>query len=698
MKWNQAIRNKLMLPALLGLYICLMVLVSPVTPWQGMKFFLFQTGGMMLPGNTLLHLCKIRTRNAIEESAWSYGLGYIVNLLEYILLGVLHILHWMLPLQILMGFLCMSYLLRRNRRSKQEAESAWKQWTLITVFLTLVVGLRFVTYYGCNLLPTPSQAVTFPTQDLLYYIGNAISATKGFPVAELRFAGEIFKYHYFGSLQLAVAILVTGIDAMTLEFCLAWIQGAVLVVLLFWTLLQRVGIGFRKRLLGMVLLLFTTGWELLVYVAFQHKMYKSPFGWDYGMAFAILTLTFVFMQYQTLQSKPEIHLRDRKQWQGLLLCSLLAFFACAGCKFPIALVLLVVLGAICAIWLFTPKVRSFAFLYGIPLLAVFVLVFFCFVSEGMNTVTTNGSGLKLDLTGHLYECGLGKLYFDWTSQGMPGFLGKIIIIALFFLGCNLVTYYLFALFSLRSLCRGIRNVISFEGCLAAGTCAGLLLTLFTKQSGNSQMYFAMSAFPLAIVSCLMMWEKTGTPGTGKQKNGKTMVNGSGFLFYGCLFLLLLLSLGCCARILQPTVREGAMKLAGRSDFSQESNSLTWEELEGYRWVRDHTEEDAVCLTNVIMEDEQYQSFLVGVCTQRQIYIEGWRYVVGVMEEATVLERRDAVRAFLKGEEVQRDKILADGVDYMVWTKRYGSVTKEAEALLGQVVYENGAVCVYQLEK
>lgn len=402
--------NSLILPALLGVYIWIMVLTSTVTAWQGLRFYLFQIFGMLIPGAALLKRLHVVERESMAFSVFGYGFGFIIVILEYFLLALFRGIWLLLPLQTVLGIISTLYLLLPRFTGgvpvgrEVSHRTAEKEWLPLAVLLTAVLAIRYITYYGFNLLPTPGQDVTFRTQDLLFYIGNAVSAERGFPVAEFRFAGETFYYHYLGSIQLTVASLSTGIDAMTLEFCLNWMTPSILVVTFFWCFLRQLEVPVKRTVLGMFLLLFTTGKELVVYVAFQHKMYQSPFGWDVGMTFGILFLALLHMQHQ----QKTLH-------RGIWLGTLLAFWVCEGAKAPIAVILLAVAGGVCLVWLLTHKRRSWAFVYGLPLLVVFVTTYLGFVSHGFSTVTTNTTGLKVDFTGHIYECGLGKLYFDWTG-------------------------------------------------------------------------------------------------------------------------------------------------------------------------------------------------------------------------------------------------------------------------------------------
>ncbi len=668
----------LILPVLLGVYVVIMVLVSPVTLVQGSVFCGYQLWSVLLPGTAIYQLLKVPEAGTMERSLCGYSLGYACGILEYLICWGFDLVHLLVPIQIIIGILSIVFLLKCSGRNEDiisnKAEIKHK-WLIFTIFLSLVMVIRFIIYYGLNLLPKESMNVTFPTQDILFYIGNAVSAQKGFPLEEFRFAGEAFKYHYFGSLQLGLTSFVTGIPVLMLEICLQWIPSTIMLVGAFWCLMQRMKISKKLCAVGMFILLFTTGKELIVYVAYQHIIYKTPFGFDVGLTFGIIAVILFYIQH-----------KHKKLHLGLLWGSLLAFLACEGSKAPIAVIILFLAGCICGLWLFSAERRKWAFIYGIPYVLLFVAVFFGFISEGLDTITTNTTGLSFSLTGHLYECGLGNIYFDWVEKGMSQILGKILVICMYFFGCNLVTYFLMTVQTGRLLKHGRYKAFSFECCMFAAACAGLIFTLFTKQQGNSQMYFAMTAFPLATIAAIAVWNGIG-------KINKKIPR---WIFYVSFGVVMGISVASYVEIIQPSFASGVDKLSGENTFSQESNSLSFEEWEAYDWIRQNTDEEALCVINLVLNDKQYQSFVAGVCTERRMYMEGWRYVAGYVSQDIINTRRECIRDFFDGKEAAKDEVLNVGVDYAVWVKRFGNGQEAWNNAMGEKVFANEAVEVYRL--
>ncbi len=659
-----------------GVFTVFMTCVSPASGGQGLLFFSYQLLAVLLPGIAAVYVLKLPVTCDMETVVWGYGMGQALSVAQYFLLAAAGRLDWVYGLQCVTSLAAAAYLTAACVRGRLPVveRTAGKEILVLFGFLLLNLVVRFFTYYSRNLLPEPGHNVVFPNQDLLFYIGNAISAGKGFPVREFRFAGQEFRYHYFGSLMLEMASRTTGIPELTLEFCFSWVQTPFLLIAGFWCLMRRMRIPGKLCALGEFLLLFTTGWELIVYIAFQEKMYVSPFGYDVGLAFAVLTVTFMLVQ----NGLDKMHC-------GVWAAALLSFALCTGAKAPVAVVILVFLGGACAVWLFGKRRAGQAFAYGIPLAAVFVLLFFTVVSEGMSTVSHNQTGLYFSFTGHLYECGLGSAYYDMVGKGMPKLPGKILILLAYFLGANPIIYGLFypAVFC-RCRKGGWKEIFSLNGFLAAAVAAGMLLTLFTKQSGNSQMYFAMAAVPFAIAYD-MCWLRDRRVGRRAAE----------ICFRSVTAVVLLTAVGCWFHILWVSVENGYEKLAHRDVFEDTNNSITWEEYEAYRWIHDHTPEDAVMLCNTAMNDSLYQSFIVGVCTERQMWIEGWRYVAGYLDQERIEERRDKIRAaYAEGKAMETAR--AAGAEYILWIRRFNPEA-DLSALEDRKVYDNGSVAVYQTD-
>lgn len=100
------------------------------------------------------------------------------------------------------------------------------------------------------------------------------------------------------------------------------------------------------------------------------------------------------------------------------------------------------------------------------------------------------------------------------------------------------------------------------------------------------------------------------------------------------------------------------------------------------------------LCNIAMNDALYDNFTVGVCTERQMWIEGWRYVEGYLDREQIEERRDQIRAaYLNGKAAETAEEA--GAGYLIWIKRFNPEA-QLSGLEDRKLYDNGSVAVYQM--
>lgn len=648
----------------IGLFACIMTQITQSEAKHALAFLAFEVFGVLAVGIAGTFALKIPLKNGIEIVTVGYSLGIANTVLLYFATTLLHIFPYIKIVYGVVVALAVAYLLWLNMRRYQDAIvlSEWDVRDVMVIFVVLSVTLllRFFSYYCNNVLPSIEQDVVFRKQDLLFYIGNAISSGKGFPVEEFRFAGELFKYHYFGSLNLEVTAKVTGIPEMLLEFRYMWLQAPMLLVMAFWCIARRLQVKGIYCFLGELLLLFTAGFEKITYITFQHIMYVTPFGFDFGLAFGLVSIFLICIQDQ-----------GEKIYIGTWIANIVIFMACVGMKAPIAIIILCFHAGICVMWLLQKR-RAWAFLYGIGFVVAFLVIFFGIVSDGMSTVTVNATGLRLSLTGHFNECGLGKKYYEWTARGVPGIIAKLLAVAGYFWGANPAVYSIFYLAAFKGLTK-MKTLERYDIACLTAVPIGMLFTLFTKQQGNSQMYFAMTTVPLAILFGVAWLTKQTT------KNKIQIV---------FMILCTATSLFCFGRL--------AMEFRCEDGFEPVSNSITWEEYKAYRWVAENLDPAACIASNVVLEQEQYQSFIVGVASEHQQWMEGWRYVAGYLPPEKISERLELTKELFAGEKTACEAVMASGVQYILLVKRYIPYEVDWTKWEGTLVYSSDSVDVFRL--
>ncbi|MEG0978170.1 MAG: hypothetical protein RSE56_02900 [Bacilli bacterium] len=175
----------------------------------------------------------------------------------------------------------------------------------------------------------------------MFYISNAVSATKGFPIETISTSGNILFYHYFSSLALADASLITKISVIDYVVCYSYITNAIMLAASTIFLLTRVIQKKAVIILCAVLILFNTGYENFSIITYVSHIYANPFGYNIGVVFANMTIIAFIksLKEKTINISSYIYF-------------VLFFIICCGAKGPIAAVISGGIGITCLINLF----------------------------------------------------------------------------------------------------------------------------------------------------------------------------------------------------------------------------------------------------------------------------------------------------------------------------------------------------------
>ena len=142
-------------------------------------------------------------------------------------------------------------------------------------------------------------------------------------------------------------------------------------------LIDIFNIEYYQKIIGYIIILFTTGWEKCSVVTYFHHILLCPFGFDIGYAFGIIFLGFMYEQW-----------KEEKLKISWLVLTNLTWVVCVGAKAPIASVLLLAPGLICVYWLFKKRIKK-SIIYGGTILGNFLIIsIFC---VGMLDVASEGT-------------------------------------------------------------------------------------------------------------------------------------------------------------------------------------------------------------------------------------------------------------------------------------------------------------------
>lgn len=607
----------------------------------------FQLIGILLPGMAAYCLLADSTKS---HSFWSililsYAYGYSINILSYFLFVPFQqqrlIPYWTIGL----GIVSLLYLFC-NRANLCISPLKKEDRPLLLLFF-LVFLLSFLAYSARLASPVVTGIAKYPT-DLMYWIENASALSISFPAYEPRVAlHKILYYHYFTSIQLAYMKLATGVNLFSLAVTFFSFGKSILLFGSLYLLLSKYP---RKFLyLGLVILLFCTGLEMASFATYCHHIWLLPFGFDIGFSYGALFL-YMFLQQM-----------DQKFSFRLWIPSILFFGICTGCKAPVAVVLLMVPAVICLTWLLRRECCK-AFGYGLPILAVFLLIAIFCVGVLKGSVTSSG-GFSLSGIRRILQITL---------------LSNPVITLLFVYGLFCIAKH-----------PERRTPVYFA--LVSSSVFGVLLGTFYLQDGGSQMYFTMAAYIPSLLFGIDNLSLSSFEFTCKTLFNKLMRVFIGVQIFAMLFI------GYTGGILVYAAI-GLTHLAGfypESVRYQVEYMIERDDYDAMDWIRTHTPTTSVVLSDrsiLLPDNNRYMYY--GVFSERQAYLEGDIYYRNSFLEERE-RRRDLVKRLFANDTSALSEAIQDGADYVVQTK-WLTPDFAPDSTLAELVYSTNTINVYKL--
>lgn len=651
-----------------GILLVMLVMICAVhnlSYWTAVEYWIFQFVGIFLPGLAAVLLMKVNFENDILVFALSYALGIVILIIEYFLLMPAGLSKYALYAAVITGSAALFFCYKKRMSVKWGQDS--RDWVICILFLILVLIVDFFVVSLVNTMPNETGGTGYYV-DWLFWAGNNISFTKGFPVQNFRVVGEPFYYHYFSSIVVSQTNLITGIDLNILTFYFSPVLPAILLVfsgyVLFLSLLKRRGL----RVLAMILLFFTGGTT----VTYAEHIYICPFGFDYGYAYGMLAVMVL------------IYIIKREDFciKEVFLSALLIAMT-TGFKGPIGMVILMGFGVAAFVFLIRKHWRK-GFIYGFIWFFSFVMVYFFFIS---------GRGIGTSVERARLFVGLRDAFYQ--SQWMQDIFGSLtekydlpnkalILLTLWLYIYRADKAAVILLLTAVACCvgAGIKKKTDTVLLSLIAICIwGIFLVLTIIQSGSSQMYFLMAVIPFAVLAGLYAIENIP----------------SVFVKFRAIMLVIVLGAACMGiytwqKVILPKAKEGVMCVNQMLDKAFYSKYyVSGSDYEAYRWIRENTEEDAIVAVDYFYdEDEQPQEMAAGVFSERFVWNDG-KY----SKSKEVLSRRRVVEKFLEGSTQALQVMKKEGVVYFIQTL---SVNPDFYMSLDDMecVFQNERFRVYKL--
>ena len=623
---------------------------------SGLKFALFLVIVVLVPGTACMIFLRRNTVLSWSATAISFLLGYSFSLFEYFLIMLLGLKAYALYVVIGISLICAIYIIKElafSKNEKKRQEESKSDNIIILVFVSVIFGASLFASCFCNLIQ-PVVLESKPVPDMLHWVSNIIELSWEFPPRNFFDYSDRYKYHYFSSAQLALGCLVTGIRPIHIGLYFSVVQSTLMRVLSGYLVLYRSTSKAYLRVIGMILLFFSSGLELKSYITYQEHLYHGPFGTEYALTF------FLFFLYLLFDKKEE---KTNKMEVSFLIW--ICLFVLSGIKVAYGGVALFGLGIFC-IGLIAKKEYGKAFSTGLPSLVIFLLEYYnilCMPEYLNNPAANYGGNSFIPIWRTPYFYGIyGQLEKLTTILSIPPEPFAIILFILLGSPLSVCGFY--------GLIRKIRKhetIDILDASLLSMSLIGLLVMIFVQMNGLSNMYFAFAGFPAITVLCI----KNITKGNKVEE----------LLFYCVsIFSIIGFLMGYSEkRSLADFIRKGAETITGGkiSSFDTDKDSIvTYEEYIAYEWIRLNTPEQCRVATNRV-------SHAVGAFTER--------YINNPSHENSI---------FLSSSENDYEQRLIsykeDGIGYIMYEEAFGDnldyLDKDCT-----VVYELDGIKIYETQ-
>ena len=453
--------------------------------YESFLFTVYQVVTILIPGLAYVELLKVKfCTTGTARVLLAYAVGYGSNIAIY------YILFWIGKNQnnqmavwvcLLLQFWVSASILIKKKAKYCETQSVF---FMVPIFIGVMFAIELFTYCGNNMMPPYTDAGDV-VKDLIYWIGNSIALKQDYPPVDFRTLREGYGYHFFSSIQIAMASITTKLDVLTYSICYSYIQAIIVMVGGFYCLLEK-QISKKSYMLFLFVLFFLlSGYEDITRTNWLMHIWACPFGFDYGLGLMLFLLLII----------NEFFMCEFSYTNFILLNFIFAILM--GVKSPFACIGIIGIGIGCFYELLRKDWKK-SIGEGCVILLIFVCIYYFVVNikgyGGEDSTNTIPLGVKF----WDESVKLGKMR-NWIMS-IP-FVPKILKELLFFWG------YIFLSHPCLILCAIICAYVKFKRkhCIDWTDIAfGLMLAvgmgigLYLYMAGGSQIYFVCATYPVIL--------------------------------------------------------------------------------------------------------------------------------------------------------------------------------------------------------
>lgn len=654
--------------------------ISNITFGEIFAFFLFQCFAIFGIGLMIVYLLDLPLCSDIQVFVFAYGVGYVIQIINYYILMPLKQSDMFLVLlateTIVLFFLCLS----KKSEGLKEMEVNLQETYVCVGFVICTLLIRFFMSFGKGLIPHGEYINIYPhINDVYCWMENTVGAKYSFPIDDVKWLDTRLHYHYFSSIYYAVMSRVTGISIAKIELQIGYFQPTIMLVMSVYSLFEIFKTRLSLRIIGMMSVFLTSGFEYVAIATWTGHLYVVSLGFDVGVAFCVLIFVLLIIQYRS----------ENFLWSTYVV-AMIFMAVTTGIKGPCALLLLCGLATICLTWLLSGQYNK-TFFYGLGGLIAFAVVYLFIVTDVKQTLRI---GLLEEFMASIMHYPIASKYRRLCEWGFPQWIAGILFLGIWlfevqpciFLMCLMAMgcYFFFP---------GVRQETWRDGrfFLPVVVILGILWTLFVKQIGGSEMYFIMMTFPFAVAFACQCFDK--------------MWDKKGFRYSCYIFLAGAICFGV-HKAIENTAQfwsEGMnnlFKVNGVEADIDTPRTIRIEEYEAYEWIRENTTYEDILLTNLYLLKSNEDNVMTSAFTERRLWYDSHWYLSGYQAQITqeeIEKKETVVQEFYDGDQATIKELQKDGVTYVIDIKEISPLFTLASDI-AEIVFENNAVRVYHFIK
>ena len=679
--------------------VLISIFVYHVNVFSLLIFFAFILCYVLLPGLFLIKAFGFSSGQLSADLLISFFLGWGLVLAEYFLTWHIHTRLLLYGLGPILSLCCICFIIlhRNETRSRLSSIHPLHISAAFFLFLALLMGYVFVSTQYRYMSPDFADTVFVSIDiDKAYQMSLIGSLSHGYPLVDPLVAYRIVHYHIFSQILEAVPVMLFGLTPDFMVMSAAPYMTFGLVGLSTYSMFRyfckrqdRIGVYALSFLLANMFVgkdIWTSYILRMFLTNDNHGGFAAP-----CMIAAVITVGVYFKNTAA---------KDKAVSLAFLTIITMVL---TGIKAPIGLVLVCgivgtfILGAILRKVPFIkgslPAVLSFA--------GFFIVYKFILALDG----TSGASFDSLLSPGHIASACFWKdpLTALMKEHGIPVPVRLMVVFAAFTVLFFTIYFLAFAIGYLRELVLVIGGKKEYDFAkvtVYAAAFAGYAAMILLKYSGHSEYYFGFSALIFGPLIAFWFFEDKDQI-TSKAMKGLFRI--SAVWFFALIFITSVTFSGFYASN-YPTMKKHADPAA--TDYNP-YKSLSHNEYEAMKWIRENTPEDALIATQMYTSEpkgEFYSTnnrwdhchFLYAAYSVRNYYLEGSGFTFNKNEND---ERREMISntdcLFDPDSERRGENARELGVTYVVVTQKIYP-TPDLSSADYEKVFSNEDIDIYKV--